>query len=263
MRRFLSFPFFLIAVGAFFLPFFLVTCAGLGELPEQAGQEPPEVTGFELASGTAEEKLSEGQDFTQTPEIPLPDIPGLPTPGIEIPTPGVTIAPEGVAADFDLGMVQIYALAAAGALVLGALLSLVGQRFGGGMALVLGLAGGGALYLLFTEFKDVVLDSVTPEFAPLIQVKPQIGYWVAIGGAGVAALVGLLRLFTGSPRGGKAVGFEAAPATSETTRPEDIPPPVEPTRSEPPPPPPPAQPPTPPPPPPASPPEETTPPPPK
>ncbi|HEV3475120.1 MAG TPA: hypothetical protein VG602_07125 [Actinomycetota bacterium] len=274
MRRLLSFPFFLIAVGAFFLPFFMVTCAGLGELPEQAGQEPPEVTGYELAAGTAEDELAEGQDFTQTPEIPLPDIPGLPTPDIELPTPEVTTAPEGVAADFDLGMVQIYALAAAGALVLGAILSLVGQRFGGGMALLFGAAAAGALYLLFTEFKDVILDSVSPEFAALIEVRPQIGYWVAIGGGGVAALLGLLRLFVGAPRGGKAVGFTAAPTaapaaadTTETTRPEDMPPPVEPPRAEPPPPPPPAQPPPTPPPPPSppaeEPPEESPPPPPR
>jgi hypothetical protein len=268
MKRFLSLPFFLIAVGAFFLPFFMVTCAGLSDLPTQPGQEPPEVTGFELATGTAEDKLSETQDFVPTPEIPLPDIPGLPTPDIEIPTPEITTAPEGAPTELDLGLVQTYALAAAGALVLGALLSLLGQRFGGVLALILGAGAAGALYLLWTEFEDVILGSVNAEFAALIEVKPQIGYWVAIGGAGVAAVLGLIRLFTRGPRG-KAVGFAPAPAaapaatTTTATKPEDVPPPVEPPRTEPPPPPPPAEPPPaePPPPPPAEPPPTPPPPP--
>ena len=291
MRRLLSSPFFLIAAVAFFLPFFAVTCAGVENLPQVAAQ-PPEVTGFELATGTAEDELSETQSFVPTDEIPLPDIPGIPTPAIEIPTPEVTIPAPGTPTAFDLGLVQIYAIAAGGAVALGVFLSLIGKRFGGGVALLLGAGVVAVLFLMKTEFEDVVLDAVGPEAAGFIAVEPKIGFWGAVGGAGVAALLGLIRMFLpagGGGRRGRAVGFgpepgaaaaaapaAAAPAAAETTETAQTPPP-EPPPAEPPPPPPeepppppPAEPPPPPPPSPpedkppegSSPPEETKPPPP-
>ena len=285
MKRLLSSPFFLIAAVSFFLPFFAVTCAGLEGLPQQVGAaaQPPEVTGFELATGTAEDELSETQSFTPTDEIPLPEIPGLPTPAIEIPTPEVTIPAPGTPAAFDLGLVQIYAIAAGGAVVLGVLLSLLGQRFGGGIALLLGAGAVAVLFLLKTEFEDVILDAVGPEAAGFIAVEPKIGFWGAVGGAGVAALLGLIRMFLpagGAGRRGRAVGFgpepgaaaapaAAAPAAAESTEPqpppaaEPPPPPPEPKRPEPPPPPPPPpveEPPPPPPEKPTTPPDETSPP---
>ena len=189
MKRFLSSPFFLIALIAFFLPFFAVTCgagAGGGDLLEGLGgeqaQQATEVTGLELVTGQAEENL---EDTGQTPEIP-----GVgPSPGI----PG-TDAGAGESEPVDLGMAQIWAIAAAAIALLGIFLSLLAGRAGGALALALGAAGAAVLFLLSSEFTSAIDDAVGQEAEAFISVENRMGYWLAIGGFVVAGVTGLVRL---------------------------------------------------------------------
>jgi hypothetical protein len=248
MKRLLSSPFFLVAVVAFLLPFFSVQCAGgegLGELGIPTGQADLEkdVTGLELVTGEAEEELE------QTSQAPT-EIPGLETP---IPTP------ETQAQDLDLGTVQIFAIGAAAIAVLGILLSLLGGRPGGAMALLLGAAGAVVLFLTATEFKDAVLGEAEAQLQGLIEVKNEGGFWLALGGFAIAALTGLLRVVMPgggarpAPRpaaAGTATGFGPPPGRPPPT----APPPATPPPSPPPPSPPPPSPPPPSPPPPTPPP---------
>lgn len=239
MKRFLSSPFFLLAALAFLLPFFSVQCAGgadLGDLgipgAEQADLSE-EVTGLELVTGEAEDT------FASTGETPaLPEIPGVETPLPEIPT----TAP----AEVDLGTVQIFAIAAAGIAVLGILLALFAGRAGGAVALILGAAGAVVLFLTFTQFEDAIQQGVGTQGQAFIEVRQELGYWLALGGFVLAALTGVLRLVLpdrGAPPPRRAMatasasGFgppPAAPATSATPPPA-TPPPATPPPATPPP----------------------------
>jgi hypothetical protein len=239
MKRILSSPFFLLAALAFLLPFFSVQCAGgtdLGDLgipgAEQADLSE-EVTGLELVTGEAEDT------FAATGETPaLPEIPGAESPLPELPT----TAP----AEVDLGTVQIFAIAAAAIAVLGILLALFGARAGGAVALILGAAGAVILFLTFTQFEDAITQSVGAEGQAFIEVKQELGFWLALGGFVVAALTGLLRLVL-PDRGARpprpamatasASGFGPPPPTTPppTTPPPTTPPPATPPPASPPP----------------------------
>jgi hypothetical protein len=193
LKRFLSSPFFLIALIAFFLPFFAVTCAGgggdlLGGLPGgSAAQEATEVTGLELVTGQAEENL---EDTGQTPQVP-----GLPSVGPSAdPTGGVPFGPEGGSEPVDLATAQIWAIAAAAVALLGIFLALLAGRAGGAMALIFGVAGGALLFLLASEFKNAIVGAIGAEAEAFITVENRIGYWIALGGFIVAAITGLVRL---------------------------------------------------------------------
>ena len=245
MKRFLSSPFFLVALICFFLPFFVVTCGGqdLGELGSLPGvselpgaaqgseqlQDAFEVTGVELVTGEAEEDFSETEDLPTTPEVgpspgPSPAIPGIP--GI----PDEPTAGEGQ----DLGMAQIWAIAAAALALIGIFLSLLGGRAGGAIALVLGAAGVALLFLLQSEFKDSLTGGLGTEAAGVLEVEPKIGFWLALAGFGLAAVLGLVRLLL-PDRPGLAppagTGFGAPPPGA----PPPGPPPVAPPPSTPPP----------------------------
>ncbi len=212
MKRFLSSPFFLVALIAFFLPFFAVTCQGqnlgdLGSLPgvgaEAAEAEDAlEATGVELVTGEAEEDLTETEGVDPTiPEVP--GIPGIgPSPGATPAIPSDPTAGEGP----DLGMAQIWAIAAAALALLGIFLSLLGGRAGGAVGLVLGAGGAGLLFLLKSEFTDAVLAGLGSDaggelggqfgaqLENIFEVEPRLGFWLAMAGFGLAAVTGLVRL---------------------------------------------------------------------
>lgn len=238
MKRILSSPFFLLAALAFLLPFFSVQCAGgadLGDLGIPTGDADlsEEVTGLELVTSEAEET------FESTGETPaIPEIPGLETPLPDIPTTGP--------AQVDLGTVQIFAIAAAAIAVVGLLLSLFGGRAGGAVALILGAAGAVVLFLTFTQFEDAILEGVGAQGQGFIEVKQELGFWLALGGFVVAALTGLLRLVmpdrgAGPPRPAMATsasgsGFGPPPgAPPPATPPPAAPPPAAPPPATPPP----------------------------
>jgi hypothetical protein len=238
MKRILSSPFFLVAALAFLLPFFSVQCAGGGDLgdlgiPTGDAEVSEEVTGLELVTGEAEDTFESTGEAPTVPEIP----------GIESPLPDIPTGPGQV----DLGTVQIFAIAAAAIAVLGILLSLFGGRGGGAVALILGAAGAVVLFLTFTQFEDAILQSVGSEGETFIEVKQELGFWIALGGFVVAALTGLLRLVmpdrdrgAPAPRPAMATtsgsGFGPPPATPPPVAPPPAaPPPAAPPPATPPP----------------------------
>ncbi len=237
MKRYLSSPFFLIALIAFFLPFFAVTCAAgggelLGELGGGAAQEATEVSGLELVTGQAEENL---QNTGQTPE--LPSFPGVgPSP-----TPDIPFGPGGETGgqDVDLSTAQIWAIAAAAAALLGLFLALLAGRVGGAMALILGAAGAALLFLLGSEFKNAISEAVGGEAEAFISVENRMGFWLALGGFIVAGLTGVVRLLlpdrptSAAPA---ATGFGAPPGGAPPAGPPPAgPPPAGPPPAGPPP----------------------------
>ena len=196
MKRFLSSPFFLIALLCFFLPFFAVTCnlptEGLPQIPGVGGASAEEdmsteVSGVDLVTGQAEEKLaSPGGGAGEAPG-------GFPFPG---PSPSVPIggAPTDEAT-VDLGGAQLMAIIAAALALLGIFLALLGGRVGGILALVLGVAGAGVLFLLKSEFRGAILDSIGgAQGETFIKIETLIGFWAAFGSFIVAALTGLVRI---------------------------------------------------------------------
>jgi hypothetical protein len=258
MKRVLSSPFFLIAAAAFLLPFFSVQCAGGGNLgdlgiPTGDAELEQDVTGLEIVTGEAEDKF---ESEAQNPAVP--EIPGLESP-VPIPTP------TAAAQEVDLGTVQIISWIAAGIAVLGILLSLLGGRSGGAIALLLGVGGGAALYVMFLQFKDAILGGAAGQLEGLIEVKQESGFWLSLGGFGIAAVTGLVRLLMpGGPRAarpvpaaaGSATGFGPPPVAPPAQPPPAQPPPATPPPATPPPSTPPPSTPSPPTPPPPSPPEQ-------
>ena len=242
MKRFLASPFFLIALIAFFLPFFAVTCAAgdlsdLGSLPgadpqAQEALEATEVSGYELVTGEAEENLNE------TGGIDSPTIPGIgPSPGATPGFPGLPTDPTG-GQQADLGMTQIWAIAAAAVALLGIFLALLAGRAGGIIALVLGAAGAALLFLLQSEFKDSLFGGFGEQVEQFITVEPRIGFWLALAGFGLAAVMGLVRLFLPDrpamePPATTGTGFGAPPPAGPP--PTGPPPPAAPPPAGPPP----------------------------
>jgi hypothetical protein len=237
VKRLLSSPFFLVALLAFFLPFFSVQCiAGdqLGDLSELGIEEQelqlPEVTGVQLVTGDAEEEF---ESAAQNP--PVPEIPGAETP---LPTP------EPQAQEVDLGTVQILAIAAAAVALLGLLLSLLAGRAGGTVSLLLGVAGAVVLYLTFIQFRSAVLGEAAGELEGVIRVEQELGFWLSLGMFGLAAAGGLVRILlpdrarvVGAPAAGTATGFGPPPPATPppATPPPATPPPATPPPATPPP----------------------------
>jgi hypothetical protein len=237
MKRFLSSPFFLVAGLCFFLPFVTVSCAaGLGE---QFAQGLGEAFGEEAAGQLQQQDLEEtltGIDIvlgetaeTEAAETPIPG-----------PTPIAPTTPPGEAGD-NSQLWAIIALAAAG---LGIFLSLLPGSVGPILAIILGVGGAIALFLIKVE-----IDGTIPaQAAAFIEVKYEIGFWAALILFVVAAVTGLLRLFMPggptvpppAPAGpGTASGFGPPPPSAPPPAgPPPTPPPTQPPPSPPPPPPP-------------------------
>jgi hypothetical protein len=231
-KRFLSSPFFLLALLCFLLPFFAVTCSGFGaggfgELPgaEQA-EEKTTLTGLELVTGQAEEDLADPEEITGG-GFPGGDL--FPVPG---PSPSIGVPPEQAAdSGIDLGMTQIWAIAAAAIALLGIFLALMAGRAGGVMALALGVAGAVVLFLLSSSVKSAVDDAIGQEAQGFISVENKIGYMLALGGFIVAAITGLIRLLLPDrPAGavaGEPSGFGQPPGAPPPAAPPAAPPPPE------------------------------------
>jgi hypothetical protein len=216
-KRFLSSPFFLLALLCFLLPFFAVTCSGfgaggLGDLPgaDQA-EEATTLTGLELVTGKAEEDLADPEELTGG-GFPGGDL--FPVPG---PSPSIGVPPEQAAdSGIDLGITQIWAIAAAAIALLGIFLALLAGRAGGVMALALGVAGAVVLFLLAGSLKGAVDDAVGEEAQGFIKVENKIGYWLALMGFMIAAVTGLIRLLlperpSGAVAAGEPSGFGQPP----------------------------------------------------
>lgn len=251
MKRFLSSPFFLIALIAFVFPFFTVQCAqeGFGDLAGQLGEQfggevtqeelEETVTGLDLITGEAEETLAE----SDTEDAPVPG-----------PTPSVPALPgdQAGALEPDLGLVQILAIAAAAVALLGIFLSLLGGRTGGLIALILGAIGAILVFLLPGQFESGLFGDQAAQVRAFVEVQNEWGYWLALAGFVIAAVTGLIRLLmregprpmpTGPPpAAGTTSGFGPPPAAP----PPAAPPPPAPPPAQPPPPPPPGGPPPPP-----------------
>jgi hypothetical protein len=247
MKRFLSSPFFLVALIAFLFPFFTVECAqeGFGDVAGQLGGElggelaqeqlRTTVTGLELITGEAEETLSEtGQDDT-------------PVPG---PTPLPGLGDQGPGQQVDLGVVQILAIVAAATAFLGILLSLLAGRAGGTIALILGAIGTIIMLILPGRLESGLFGDQAGQVSAIIKVTKEWGYWLALAGFILAALTGLLRLLMpdramapaayGPLPPGTGTGFgppppPAAPPPPATPPPGPPPPPSGPRPADPPP----------------------------
>jgi hypothetical protein len=192
LKRYLSSPFFLLALLCFLLPFFAVTCAGggLGSVPGLGGaDDPADVTGVQLITGQADDEIGqELSDFAENAGGGLAGG-GLPIPG---PSPSIAGIPDALQSSEkpDLGSTQIWAIAAAVIALLGIFLALVAGRAGAALALILGLAGVGALFLLSSQF-----NSAVEKFGEQVLTgEPRLGFWLAIGGFALAAITGLIRL---------------------------------------------------------------------
>ena len=208
MKRYLSSPFFLLALLCFFLPFFAVTCGagGLSGLGGGGGgnQELTTIKGVDLLTGDAEEELADKDEFE------LPDLGPL---GGPTPLPGVSPA-AGESDAVDLGMSQIWAIAAAVIALLGIFLALIAGRAGGIMALTLGVAGLVLMFLLSTSVKGAVGDAVGEEAKAFIVVENKIGYWLTLLGFVAAAVTGLIRLLIPDrPVEAAPMGYEQPPGT--------------------------------------------------
>lgn len=220
MKRYLSSPFFLLALLCFFLPFFAVTCAGGGGIPGLGGggggggQELTTVTGVDLITGGAEEDLGDTSEFQ-------PDLGPL---GGPTPLPGITPA-AGESDPVDLGLSQIWAIAAALIALLGIFLALLAGRAGAMMALVLGVVGTILMFLLASSVKSSIGDSVGQEAEAFIAVENKIGYWLALAGFILAAVTGLIRLLMPDrPAGPEPAGFEQPTGTVPPPPPVATPP---------------------------------------
>ena len=187
LKRYLSSPLFLVALLCFLLPFFAVTCAGGGGIPGLGGggggDALVEVTGVDLITGGAEEELSDTSNFQ-------PDL--GPFAG---PTPIPGLSPQaGATEPVDLGMSQIWAIAAAAIALLGIFLALLAGRAGGMMALILGAGGAILLFLLAGSMKSSIDEAIGQEAAGIITVENRMGFWLALGAFILAAITGLIRL---------------------------------------------------------------------
>lgn len=224
MKRYLSSPFFLIALLCFLLPFFAVTCAGGGSIPglgQGGGDALVELTGVELVTGSAEEDLSDQSNFQ-------PDFGPFAGP---TPLPGLT--PEaGGTEPVDLGLSQIWAIAAAALALLGIFLALIAGRAGGVMALILGTGGAILLFLLASAVKSSIDDAIGQEAQGVIAVENRIGFWLALGALIVAAVTGLIRMLLPDRPAGvvpePGTGFGQPPAAPPGAPPAAPPPPESP-----------------------------------
>lgn len=217
MKRAVSPAFFVLAALAFFLPFFTVQCAGGGlpELPDVGLGEEAElettVTGFELVTSQAEEQLSEPAPAP----APTPTLPGLE----DVPGAGETET------QVELGTVQILAIAAVAAAVLGIFLSLLAGRTGGAIALGLGAVGVVLLFLVRMQFQNAVFGDLEAEARQFIEVQTEYGYWLALVLMLLAAIWGVVLLLTGT-RAAEPAPYQAPPEEPPPAPPPPEPPPA-------------------------------------
>lgn len=207
MKRYLSSPFFLLALLCFFLPFFAITCAGGGGIPGLGGGgggggELTRVTGVDLITGGAEEDLGDTEEFQ-------PDLGPL---GGPTPLPGVSPAADE-SDPVDLGISQIWAIAAAVIALLGIFLALLAGRAGAITALILGVVGAILMFLLASSVKSAIGDAVGQEAEAFIAVENKIGYWLTLTGFVLAAITGLIRLLMDRPVQPAPMGYEQPPGT--------------------------------------------------
>jgi hypothetical protein len=228
MRRAISPVFFVLAAACFFLPFFSISCSqqfgDLGNLPgaEQGGQELQQqldrleeesrVTGFEVASGAAEDQLNQQSE--------------QPPPGTEQLPGGV--APQG---NFDLGVTQIVAIVVLAIAAVGLIVALL-PRIAGIVVIVVGVLGAVGVFVLGALFDGAVDDSLG-QAAQFFSVNREIGYWLSILSFILAALGGLWLLMAGRQRPapaavGTASGFGAPAAPPPAAPPPAAPPPAAP-----------------------------------
>ena len=225
MKRYLSSPFFLVAIICFFLPFFAVTCSGFGGFPgAEEAETATTVTGLELVTGKAEDTLGDPSEFQSGLEDLLPSAGPSPAP-----TPDLGI-PQGEV--IDLGMTQIWAIAAAAIALLGIFLSIMAGRAGALMALILGAAGAILLFVLQSEFKSSIVEAAGgAQVESFLEVQKKIGFLLALGAFILAAIMGLIRLLLPDrPAGavaGAGAGFEQPPGTAPPPSAPPPPPPAE------------------------------------
>jgi hypothetical protein len=235
MKRFLSSPFFLLAGLCFFLPFVTISCAsefgqgfaeGLGEAfgeEAQISQEELEqtFTGVDILLGETEEADTAQPDIPEVGPTPVPGLPTEPT------------------AETAENSADIWAIVAVAVAALGIFLSLLPGALGPILAIVLGVTGAVALFLIKLE-----IDGIVPaEAESFIEVKYEIGFWLALGLFVLAAVTGLIRVFW-RDRPALASGYGPPPAAPPPSAPPpSTPPPSTPPPSTPPPAPPPQQPP--------------------
>jgi hypothetical protein len=223
LKRYLSSPFFLLALLCFLLPFFAVTCAGGGfsGVPGLGGAgDPADVSGVQLITGQADDEIAkELGDFAEDAGGGLGG--GLPIPG---PSPSIPGIPDALQSSEkpDLGGAQMWAIAAAVIALLGVFLALLAGRLGALLALILGVAGGGTLLVLSSTFKS----SIDKFGEQVLTGEPRLGFWLALGGFGLAAIMGLIRLLIPDRP-------EATPAEGDAGFGQPPPPPAPPPESPP------------------------------
>ena len=240
MRRAISPVFFVLALACFFLPFFSVSCQGaeqLGQIPgAEAQADFPEVTGFQVVTGTAEDELNDPEGAAQA-GIPAEQVPNIET-----------------------GTTQIFAIAAAALAVLGIFVALARGRSGGLLAIGAGVLGAVVLFLASVMFSSAV-SSFNDEFRSFLQTQGgeqlggelgpvaglinfqadnEIGFWLSLLAYLLAAAGGAFLLFsagrpTAAPARGTATGFGAPAAPPPSAPPPAAPPPAAPPPAAPPP----------------------------
>jgi hypothetical protein len=174
-KRALSPIWFALIAGAFFLPFVTISCqapAGLGDLGDlggEAGQIPSggfeiSATGWDLVTG-AEPEVSGDPSFTDQ------------------------LGQGGLGEQSEP---STFAIIAFGAAVLGIVLSLLRDKIGGIIAIILGAVAAVSLFLL----RNDISGDLPQEAASFLTIKYGIGYWLALVFAIVAAAWGVLRVMS-------------------------------------------------------------------
>lgn len=197
MKRGLSPIWFVLIVGAFFLPFVSISCSteGLGDVAGDLGGQVP-AGGFEVSVKTldfvigGEASVSGSQEFLD--EIQAQS------------------GQEGT----DEVETEIYAQVAAGLAVLGIFLSLIAGRLGAIMSIILGAGVTLSIILLKPAVNEQLQISDVPSGFG-VSITYGLGYWGPLVLGLVAAAWGVLRLL--APDGGRAAGMPAAPTAPPTT----------------------------------------------
>ncbi|HEX9891248.1 MAG TPA: hypothetical protein VGB28_04245 [Actinomycetota bacterium] len=199
MKKGLSPIWFVLIVGAFFLPFVSISCQappgfaeGLGELGGEAGQIPS--GGFDISVKTldfvigGEPSFSGSQDWQQL-----------------IQEQAGTESPEKM-------KIEPFAIAALGLAVLGIFLALIAGRVGAIMSIVLGAGVTLFMFLLKPQVdKQLELDQVPAEASGFLDITYGLGYWGPLILGLVAAAWGIFRLL--APDGAPSA-MPAAPAAA-------------------------------------------------
>lgn len=227
MRKAISPVFFVLAAVCFFLPFFSISCTqqfgdlgDLGGLPgAEQGQadleqieERTTVTGFEVATGAAEDQLNQQ---SEQPPGGTEQIPGLPSPA---------------QTTFDLGTVQIVAIAVLAVALIGLILGLL-PRVGGIIGIILAVLGIVGLLVLNLMYKGAVEDALGAQATQFFDVNTKVGLWLSLVSFALAALAGVWMVLMARRRSvglagmGAETGFGAPTASPPGAPPPAAPPP--------------------------------------